>query len=224
MPILLVLVASLLGSTHCAAMCGGFVALCSQGPSPVRSQAAYHVGRLITYLVLGLIAGIAGSAVNRVGESFGITEIATILTASLLIVVGVSGLLQLRISSFKGKIFQIAQAFQQRVLPDRSRVFLYPLCIGLFSTFLPCGWLYTYVAVAAGQPSILHSSAVMLLFWIGTLPILITVGSLSNVFVSPLTKYVPYIASILMITAGALSLYSHISAPSGAKHNHCAHH
>ena len=50
-----VLVASLLGSLHCAGMCGAFVAFAVIGspghqPSRVALNTAYNLGRLITYL------------------------------------------------------------------------------------------------------------------------------------------------------------------------------
>ena len=61
--LLAVLGASLLGSVHCAAMCGGFVCLYSgtgasrhKGAAP---HAAYNAGRLVSYLLLGALAGSA---------------------------------------------------------------------------------------------------------------------------------------------------------------------
>lgn len=218
MTLSLILIASILGSPHCAAMCGGFVAISSQGASPIKSQTAYHFGRLITYIFLGSLAGIIGSSVNEIGEKFGITQIATLIIAVLLIIMGISGLLHIKLNFFHGKIFYYIQKLQQKILPKRSRVIFFPLCVGLFSTLLPCGWLYTYVAVAASKASITSSMLAMLFFWIGTLPILITVGSLSNLFISPINKYVPLIASILMIVAGTISLASHLSHHDHSKH------
>ncbi len=62
--VLSVLGASLLGSPHCAAMCGGFVCFFSGQQDAKPSQlthATYHLGRLISYALLGVAAGVAGA-------------------------------------------------------------------------------------------------------------------------------------------------------------------
>ena len=220
MSVYLILIASLLGSTHCAAMCGGFVALCSQQPAPLRGQVAYHSGRLVTYLALGFISGLIGSNVNQVGQRFGIAQVATIVTAILLIAVGVSGLLRLRLPWPNSLIFRQIKSLQAKLLPSRTRLILFPFCVGLSSTLLPCGWLYTYVAVAASEAAISASMLVMFIFWIGTLPLLATIGGLSNIVISPLSRFVPILASLLMITAGAFSLHHHLVPHSPHVANH----
>lgn len=216
----MVLIASLLGSPHCAAMCGGFVAMCSQGEAPSRSQSMYHFGRFITYVFLGIVAGFIGSQVNIIGEKFGISQVAAVITGALLIVVGFSTLINYRFSTTKEFIHRVIYKIQKKFLPDKSRTLLFPFAIGLFSTLLPCGWLYTYVAVAAGEASVLSSVLVMIFFWLGTLPILITIGSLSHLFVSPLARYLPILAALLMIFAGMFSLYTHFSHSHHEHKNH----
>ncbi|XZE34001.1 sulfite exporter TauE/SafE family protein [Pirellulaceae bacterium SH501] len=70
-------VASLLGSLHCVGMCGPFALLATAtrpstrdskrtGEFPVSwRMAAYHVGRLTTYLTMGLAAGLVASTIHR---------------------------------------------------------------------------------------------------------------------------------------------------------------
>jgi len=59
--ILAIFAASVLGSLHCAGMCGAFVAIAVQDRGNWRRhaslQAAYHGGRLASYLSLGIAAG-----------------------------------------------------------------------------------------------------------------------------------------------------------------------
>ena len=75
-----VLVMSLLGSLHCAGMCGGlmFFALGSDQDrtkkARVRLQSAYHGGRLVTYTILGVIAGALGQAIDFGGGFVGIQK------------------------------------------------------------------------------------------------------------------------------------------------------
>ncbi len=208
--VLLIFVASLLGSPHCAAMCGGFVALSGQSERPAQSQAAYHLGRLCTYLALGVAAGFVGTAINSIGAQADLPRAAAIVTGSLLIANGIVMLF--------GRTPKLHQIFplnyffslHQKLLAKRSRNSTFPFALGLFSTLLPCGWLYSYVIVAAGAASPVWSALVMLAFWAGTLPLLVTVGSLTNVISIPLQKYVPSIVSLLLIAAGFFSIATHL--------------
>ena len=70
-----VLGASLLGSAHCAGMCGGFVAFYAGGAASLRGRAAwschlaYNGGRLAAYATLGGAAGLLGAIfVQPVGD------------------------------------------------------------------------------------------------------------------------------------------------------------
>ena len=47
---------------------------------------------------------------------------------------------------------------------------------GLLTTLLPCGWLYMFVATAGGTGHVSAAVAVMLFFWLGTLPMMAAVG------------------------------------------------
>ena len=228
MPFLLVFFASILGSPHCAAMCGGFVALSSQSSRPAQSQAAYHIGRLCTYLILGAMAGSIGTVIDQLGMSIGLTQTATILTGTLLILSGV--MLLFGRSPKIHNVFPLKYIFSlhQKLLANKSDRVYFPFALGLFSTLLPCGWLYTYVIVAAGTASPLWAAVTMLAFWAGTLPMLITIGSLSNLISSPLKRYVPFLVSLLMIAAGVYSFSSHLGivpmSHSGMHHDQSMHH
>ena len=50
------------------------------------------------------------------------------------------------------------------------------LLLGLSTTLVPCGWLYAFVATAAGTGSVSSALGVMLAFWAGTLPALVGAG------------------------------------------------
>ena len=47
---------------------------------------------------------------------------------------------------------------------------------GLLTTLLPCGWLYVFVATAAGTGRVPDAMLVMLVFWLGTLPMMVGRG------------------------------------------------
>lgn len=225
MPFLFIFLGSLLGSPHCAAMCGGFVALSGQGTNPARSQVAYHAGRLCTYVALGILAGFVGGAIDTAGEQFDLPRAAAVVTGILLMA---NGLIMLFGQSPKvHSLFPLSYIFSlhRRLLAKRSGGELFPFALGLFSTLLPCGWLYSYVLVAAGTASPLSAALVMAAFWTGTLPLLVTIGSLTNVLSVPLKKYVPTVISLVLIAAGFFSIAAHLDLvplPHAGSHHHDA--
>ena len=79
----LVFMSGLMGSAHCAGMCGPFAAMIAStnGGSNLLRQLTYSVGRLFTYAWLGAIAGFAGQ--QLMDQSAALTKInpAAILAA-----------------------------------------------------------------------------------------------------------------------------------------------
>ena len=236
MSLFAVLLASFLGSSHCAAMCGGFVAFysCQSGShDKVSSErhsallprfahqfahrfahhAAYHCGRLLTYSLLGALAGIVGGSLDSLGILLGIQRISTVLAAALLIFWGTQGLLH-------GKSFGSVEAGLMKKFTSLFNK-LFPavsandsasgkaLALGVLSTFLPCGWLYAFVAVAAATAHPLWGMLSMMAFWLGTVPALVAVAGVSRLITAPLHKYVPRITALLLIAAGLFALSGH---------------
>lgn len=214
---LAVLAASLLGSLHCAGMCGSFVVLAVTQPGsgdarlerPWRLQGAYHAGRLITYLAFGLIAGALGASVNFGGSLVNVQRAATILAAATLVAFGVLTLLRV-LGVRKG--VRGAPAWMAALAQRGHRAawalepFPRALAIGLLTTLLPCGWLYAFVVTAAGTGHALTAAAVMGSFWLGTLPVMAAVGLGARRLVGPLGAYAPVLMSSLLIAVGLLTL------------------
>ncbi|HQY88562.1 MAG TPA: sulfite exporter TauE/SafE family protein, partial [Tepidisphaeraceae bacterium] len=78
--------------------------------------------------------------------------------------------------------------------------------IGLLTTLLPCGWLYAFVVVAAGTARPLTGGLVMLAFWVGTLPILIALGTGLQQGLGALGRKLPVITSMIVVIAGIYAL------------------
>ncbi|RMF85708.1 MAG: sulfite exporter TauE/SafE family protein, partial [Planctomycetota bacterium] len=88
-----VFVASLLGSLHCAGMCGPFVAF-AVGADAGRTggawrHVAYHGGRLVTYSLLGVAAGALGAALDLGGAWVGVQRTAAIVAGAIMVLFGV---------------------------------------------------------------------------------------------------------------------------------------
>jgi sulfite exporter TauE/SafE len=206
-----VLVASLLGSVHCAAMCGAFTCLYTQpGRSAhLSSQAAYNVGRLISYVVLGALAGTFGARLDVAGQGVGIANLAAVV-AGLLMIAWAAGVfaaeaglrvpLTLAPDWAKRLLGRALIASRHRSTTTRA------LLVGLLTTLLPCGWLYTFVVVAAGTGSPMRGALVMAAFWAGTVPMLVAVGAGAARLLGPLARRMPLVSAGLVFALGALSV------------------
>jgi sulfite exporter TauE/SafE len=202
-----VLVASLMGSLHCVGMCGPLALWATGGGQHRGTITAYHVGRLSTYLLAGLLAGLLGSAVNMGGDMAGYQMTAAKLAGGLLVMVGVHRLLSLhprwRFAAGGENPSRVA-ALLQKAKPllvnsgPRGKAYLG----GLLTTWLPCGWLYLFVLFAAGTGGIATALTVMTAFWVGTLPALTAVWFGARNIVPKLGTSLPLIAGLLLIITG----------------------
>lgn len=212
---LAVLSASLLGSLHCAGMCGGFVAVYAggleRGGARVRLGAhlAYSAGRLAAYASLGAAAGALGAALDATGRLAGVQRAAAVVAGALIVLWGALALAESRgvrlprlvaAPALRGLVRRGVEAVAAR--PPAAR----GLAMGLLTGLLPCGWLYAFVITAAGTGSALAGAATMAVFWLGTLPAMIGVGIGLAVVSAPLRRYVPTACALAMIALGLLSV------------------
>lgn len=212
-----VLLASLLGSVHCAAMCGAFTCLYAPGDAPWRqafgAHAAYNFGRLGAYLTLGVTAGAIGAAVQHTGVLAGVGHAAAITTAVLLVLWGAHALL-VASGAHVGAVRPPA-GWQRAMGSVLQRVMHRPPVVraaatGLLTTLLPCGWLYAFVVTAAGTGTPLRAAAVMAAFWVGTLPMMLTVGLGMQRLTGPLRARLPMVSAATILLFGLVSLAAHL--------------
>lgn len=233
-----VLAASLVGSVHCASMCGGFVCFYTgsgngagggaelpgidrrgthgQQSTMLHAHALYNVGRLISYLGLGAAAGLIGSHVTSLGLLVGIQQTAAVLAGLLMVLWALSTLAAQRGLSI---VSVRAPVVWQRALgtiihairnrPARTRAFV----TGLLTTLLPCGWLYVFVATAGGSGSVLSAMGIMVVFWIGTVPALVAVGLGAQSLFGRYRNRLPAVSATVVLIMGLWSIGSHV-APS----------
>ncbi len=217
--VLAVLVASLLGSVHCAAMCGAFVCFyATSGASSASwrhatpSHAAYNLGRLISYVVLGLIAGALGGILDRAGMMAGVGKIAAVVAGVLMVAWGAGAVLAARGVRIPGP--GVPAPWQRAMGAALQRVRNQPPVIraaatGLVTTLLPCGWLYAFVVTAGGAGSPLRGALVMLVFWAGTLPMMLAVGYGARAFFGPLRARLPLVSAATIVVLGLFSIANH---------------
>jgi sulfite exporter TauE/SafE len=219
--VLSVFVAALLGSVHCAAMCGSFACLASGGDATsgsraTRSTIAYNLGRLGSYMSLGLIAGTAGAGLDRAGAVAGFARPATVVAGVLLILWGSTTLLAslgVRLPvlavppSLASRVAGALRAVQSRPPMVRG------LAIGALSAALPCGWLYAFVATSSASGSGVGGALVMSAFWVGTLPMMVAIGLGAQRLLGPMRQRLPVLTATVLVVLGTLTVTGRLIAP-----------
>jgi uncharacterized protein len=210
-----ILAASLLGSVHCAAMCGGFVCFAAgsttpgRGASPMRAHAMYHIGRLVSYLALGAAAGGLGASLTRLGALAGIARGATIVAGALMVGWAVSTIAAQRGIAFPSPTIPAGwpkmiggMLYRFRDAPAGVRAAL----TGLATTLLPCGWLYVFVAAAGGTGRVVDAMLMMAIFWLGTVPALVAIGVGAHHVFGPLRRQLPTLGALTVLAIGVLAI------------------
>jgi sulfite exporter TauE/SafE len=207
-----VFTASLLGSLHCMAMCGGLAAVAATGPRRGRIDLLAHVGfntgRLVGYATLGAVAGGVGAMVDLGGRAVGLGRIAA--TIAGVVIVAYGGLMLLEaVGVWRSRfgapaIVTRVAASLLRLAPDAPwpRGFV----LGVCATCLPCGWLYTFALAAAATGGVLAGALLMTVFWLGTVPALLLIGIGVDALGAPLRRHVPAVCAIALIVVGLVAV------------------
>ncbi|MBQ8328218.1 MAG: sulfite exporter TauE/SafE family protein [Lachnospiraceae bacterium] len=171
-------VIGLLTSVHCIAMCGGInltqsTMAAKGGAGVVRSNLAYNIGRVISYTVIGGIVGGIGSVVSFSGALKGAVTVAVgiIMILMALSMLGVFRPLR--------KLSLHLPAGLYRKLSG-SAAGRSSLVIGLLNGLMPCGPLQSMQIYALSTGSIIRGALSMLLFSLGTVPLMLGLGVFSG--------------------------------------------
>ena len=211
-----IFVASLLGSLHCASMCGPFAAFAlmrDKRRGPWLPQLLYHGGRLLAYASLGSLAGAFGATLDIGGSLLGVGRGAGVVTGALLVALGARRILAIlgarmgwRIPAFPGaaRLGQLVGRAQRAAM--RSEPVVRSLGTGICTALLPCGWLYAFVAMAAGTGRASSGAFLMLVFWTGTVPILAGIGTGVRGFLARAGRMMQVATAVLVMALGLVSI------------------
>ncbi len=209
-----IFVASLLGSLHCAGMCGAFLALAVTPDEQSRVgktslHVAYNAGRLCSYATLGMIAGLVGRSLDIGGEMVGVQRTAAI--GASLVMIGFGLVAVARAQGYSIRRLHPPRTFQSAVQRAYAAAGAWSpvgraYAIGLLTTALPCGWLYAFVLTAAGTGEPLSGALAMASFWLGTLPVMAALGVGIQSLFGPMRRHLPMATALLLVIVGVLSL------------------
>ena len=215
-PILLI---GLVGSVHCAGMCGGFVFALAQTSHQKRHflmrQSIYYLGKTITYALMGAIAGAFGSMLGMFFSRFQLLLSVTLGLVLVLIGAGIMGVFRLSGSTFMLKPWKYLSNRMGRMLGESSR--MAPLGLGLLNGLLPCGLVYAALAIAATSGSGIAGALSMSVFGLATIPALFVTAT-AGMLLKPAWRHRITIASgIIVIVLGLITINR------GLGHDHSKH-
>jgi len=171
----------LLGGTHCVGMCGGIVAAMSfQGSArqPFSFHLGYSAGRIASYVVLGALAGLIGSAAFLSDSLYPLQRGLYVLAQVVLILLGLylAGLNQsIRVlEKAGGVLWRRVQPLLAKVMPVRNLG--QAMAAGALWGWLPCGLVYSVLVMALSAGGAVKGAALLLAFGLGTLPNLLLMG------------------------------------------------
>lgn len=214
-----VLVSSLAGSLHCVAMCGPLVGM-HGGARSLRLAFVHALGRLVTYVALGALAGLFGGAVDLAGDLASVQHVATIAAGVVIVGWGVYSIAVargwVRARTHGGALFQhgLVQLRGRRAVTRAA-------LIGVLTGLIPCGWLWAFVVTAAGTGHPASGALVMVAFWLGTVPAMTGVLAIAGPLIARLRARVPVITACVLIALGLVTLASRWETTGAEAHCHC---
>lgn len=208
----------LFGSPHCLGMCGGIVAafgISMQNLSPAKRHlliTGYHLGRLASYVILGIVASIFGQ--ELLAPFLTGNDLPRYLLGGAFVFVGLMmlGLPVLnQLEKLGLKLWNALAPIRSKVLPMNSLP--KALAAGLLWGFLPCGMVYGALVVASTiaikDTSYLGSVGFMALFWLGTLPMLLATGTVIAWLRNKIARFnLRAMSGVVLVLSGLLSAFS----------------
>lgn len=192
----------LAGGLHCIGMCGPLAMSCNQKSH----RYVYQLGRLVSYSLLGIIAGFFGHGFQNYFEHPLTKLVPTLFLCLIFIVWGISIYFNKKISlpvSFKGsRLLQkmLGRAYSKPAGRYRS------FSIGLFSVLLPCGMLYGVLISLTIFNNPFIGGLGMALFALGSAPSLLFSPMIISKVLKPIKDSYPKHISLGLISLGLITI------------------
>ncbi|MDA8752802.1 sulfite exporter TauE/SafE family protein [Halieaceae bacterium] len=159
----------LAGAGHCLGMCGGIAAALSLGSDrrPLVTT-SYHLGRILSYTMLGAFIGFLAGSIDLAAWTIGLRYLAGLLMIAMGLYIADWWRGLTVIERAGGRLWRPVQRWSARLLPIRH--WTQALGLGLCWGLMPCGLIYSALAWSATAQNAAQSGLLMLLFGLGTLP------------------------------------------------------
>jgi hypothetical protein len=198
------LIFGLVSSLHCIGMCGPIAMMLpvdSKNPTKKANQILfYHAGRLTSYSALGLLFGLLGKGLYLAGMQ----QRFSIVLGILMILIALIPEKILAQYNFSKPVHQLISKLKSGLGNQFKRKSADAFfIIGVFNGLLPCGLVYAALFGAIAMQNVTLSIIYMLLYGLGTVPLMSAVVYVSSILSLPfrnkLQKIVPLITVIIGI-------------------------
>ncbi len=199
-------------SVHCIAMCGGINL--SQSIAPIKNTKStkvkrniyptllYNLGRVVSYTAIGAILGTVGMLIGKSsysGVSFISQGLLKILAGVFMVIMGVN---MLEIFPWLRRVqLHFPKGLSKRLnnvkLKNKT-----PFFIGLLNGLMPCGPLQSIQLVALASSNPFSGALSMLMFSLGTVPLMLTFGLIVSVLGKRFFKAVTQAGAVLVVILG----------------------
>ena len=179
--LLTALIFGLLGSFHCIGMCGPIAFMLpvdrTNQTKRILQISVYHLGRLISYGILGLLFGMLGKGFNF----FGFQQYLSIAIGVIMILVVVLPSKTVNKFSITKPIYKVLSGVKNRLGKELKKKRTDTLfTIGFLNGFLPCGLVYMAIFASIATGNAMNGSMYMMLFGLGTVPLMTAFVYLGN--------------------------------------------
>ncbi|UZJ44735.1 sulfite exporter TauE/SafE family protein [Marinimicrobium sp. C6131] len=221
----------LFSSAHCVGMCGGIMgALSAAIPAEARGHRwrllfAYNVGRITSYTLMGLLAGLLAGGLTPLDPVLRLVAGLLLIAMGLYLAGWWRGLTWLERGG--AVVWRRLQPLGKSLLPVRRP--RQALLLGALWGWLPCGLVYTALAYALAQGNLWVSGGTMLAFGLGTLPAVLAAGVMALQLTRLLQRRgLRIFMALAIILFGLWTLWPAVggghAASSGTPSSHHSHH
>ena len=195
------LILGITSNLHCIGMCGPIAMAIpvnrTNNWTILGGVLQYNFGRVLTYMLLGLLVGTIGITANTLG----FLQWISVISGIFLIVYAWRKWFSVHFTARLPQlgIQKMISKNMGRIL--RSKLPFKPLFLGIINGFLPCGMVYIALmnAILGGHPY--TSALAMMAFGFGTLPSMIAIGFVVNRITQEMrrkmNKVVPYLLTLV---------------------------
>jgi sulfite exporter TauE/SafE len=200
--IITALVMGFAGSMHCVGMCSPLaMAVSNLSPAATVNRLVYNLGRILTYGLLGAIVGGAGWAL----PISGFQNILTLVLGIALLTFAALGVTSVHIpvlTSAIQKLTTILKSAFGKFLQRKNYISIFIL--GTLNGLLPCGLTFLALTYCLTLGSIGNSFYFMLLFGVGTLPVMLGLTTLFQYMVKRFNLNFRKVTTTMLFISGCL--------------------
>lgn len=199
------LVLGLMGSLHCIGMCGPIAFMLPVNQTNMYKKAGqvfiYHFGRLMAYGIIGALFGLLGKGLYI----FGIQQKLSILIGVLMILavtIPYKSISRFGLSKPAYRVIgKIKNSLGKALKKKTTDTFL---TIGFLNGFLPCGLVYMALLGAIAMGTAVEGSIYMILFGLGTVPLMTAAVYLSGVLKDSAKQRIRKLIPVFVVIIGVL--------------------